>query len=359
MATLPRDELTGAYRREGLRPSLDALRRESVRAGAPLSLAVVDVDHFKTLNDGFGHAVGDRVLREVAQRMVAALRDEDLVFRYGGDEFVALLPGTALAEAATVLERVRRRVRETPIDAGVEVRVYLSVGLACTADAPGDEVPHDLFERADARLLRAKRRGRDRLAADDQDELEGALPETRLLGRDAVLTALETYLDRGREADGADPSALRLIGPPGAGFTRVIHEAASRAELRGRTVRRLVGTPADEGVHLGAWLHAFSAEEGRFDLTEETLRERLRREADGTGLVLLVEGGARLDPDGRTLLQELAARPGVWTVEACPDGARPALASSETAELVALERGQLEAWLRSVLGGPLEDGLLE
>ena len=359
MTTLPRDELTGAYRRESLRPSLDALRRESARAGAHLSLAVVDVDHFKTLNDGFGHTVGDRVLREVAERMVAALRDEDLVFRYGGDEFVVLLPGTALGEAATVLERVRRRVREGPVDAGVEVRVHLSVGLACTADAPGDEVPRDLFERADARLLRAKRRGRDRLAADDQDELEGDLPETRLLGRDAVLTALESYLDRGRDGNGAGPSALRLSGPPGAGFTRVVREAASRAELRGRTVRRLVGTPADEGVHLGAWLHAFSAEEGRFDLTEETLRERLRREADRTGLVLLVEGGARLDPDGRTLLQELAARPGVWTVEACPDGERPALASSDTAELTPLERGQLESWLRAILGAPLADGLVE
>jgi diguanylate cyclase (GGDEF)-like protein len=359
MATLPRDELTGAYRREGLRPSLDALRREGVRTGAPLSLAVLDVDHFKTLNDGFGHAVGDAVLREVAARMLAALRDEDLVFRYGGDEFVVLLPGTALAEAVTVLERVRRRVRETPIDAGVEVRVHLSVGLACSADAPGDEVPRDLFERADARLLRAKRRGRDRLAADDQEELDGVLPETRLLGRDAALTALEGYLDRGREAPGPGPSALRLSGPEGAGFTRLLREAASRAELRGRRVRWLVGTPADEGVHLGAWLHAFAAEEGRFELTEETLRERLRREADRSGLVLLVEGGERLDADGRELLQELAARPGVWTVEACPDGARPALASARTVELAPLERGQLEAWLRAVLGGALDEQLLE
>jgi diguanylate cyclase (GGDEF)-like protein len=359
MSTLPRDELTGAYRREGLRPSLNALRRESVRTGAPLSLAVVDVDHFKTLNDGFGHAVGDRVLREVAERIVAALRDEDLVFRYGGDEFVVLLPGTPLAEAVPVIERVRRRVRRTPIDAGVQVRVHLSVGLACTADVPAPEVPSDLFERADARLLRAKRRGRDRLAADDQDASDGTLPETRLLGRDGVLTALEAYLDRRRERDGSGPSALRLSGPRGAGFTRLLHEAASRAELRGRTVRRLVGTPADEGVHLGAWLHAFSAEEGRFDLTEETLRERLRREADASGLVLLVEGGARLDPDGRTLLQELAARPGVWTVEACPDGERPALGASDSAVLAPLERGQLEAWFRAVLGGALEDGLVE
>jgi diguanylate cyclase (GGDEF)-like protein len=117
MALLEYDPLTQAYRREGLSPTLAHLLRDAVATGSPLALAVLDVDHFKALNDVYGHAVGDAVLRAVVARITNALRDEDLVFRYGGDEFVVLLPTTPRAEAAAVLQRVAERVTSSPIDA--------------------------------------------------------------------------------------------------------------------------------------------------------------------------------------------------------------------------------------------------
>jgi diguanylate cyclase (GGDEF)-like protein len=345
MGTPDHDALTGTYRRDDLAPILERRLQESAAAGAPLSLAIVDIDHFKTLNDGFGHAAGDRVLREVARRLMGALREHDLVFRYGGDEFVVLLPGTPLEDAVTVLGRVRRRVRQRPVDAGVEVRVHLSIGVASTADVPGEGVPDGLFERADARLLRAKRRGRDRLVDDDEDDVAGPLPEVRLLGRERATAEVDAWL--GDPAPG--PGALRLEGPPGAGFTRLLREAAARARLHGRAVRRVTGTPALEGLHLGAIAAAFDDDPGEPD--EDELRRRLRREADESGLTLLIEHGEHLDADSRALAQELAGRPGCWAVEACPDGTRPILSEARRARLEPLGANQLEAWLRAVLGG--------
>ncbi len=353
MRTPGHDALTGTYRRDDLAPTLDRLLHESATAGAPLSLAIVDLDHFKTLNDGFGHAAGDRVLQQVARRLMGALRDHDLVFRYGGDEFIVLLPATPLGDAVTVLGRVRRLVRQRPVDVGVEVRIHLSIGVASTADVPGEGVPDGLFERADARLLRAKRRGRDRLVADDGEEAAGPLPEVRLLGRERALAEVDAWL--GDPAAG--PGALRLEGPPGAGFTRLLREAAARARLRGRAVRRVTGTPALEGLHLGALAAAFEDDPGEPD--EDELRRRLRREADETGLVLLVEHGEHLDADSRALVQELAGRAGCWAIEACPDGTRPILSELRSARLEPLAPREVEAWLRAVLGGRPSPGLLE
>ena len=362
MPTLVRDDLTGAYRREGLDPTLRRLARERRDGSAPLSLAMVDIDHFKTLNDGFGHSVGDVVLRDVGQRLRSALRDDDLVFRYGGDEFVVLLPATSLADAATVLERVRGRVRDRAIDAGHEVRVHLSVGVACSDEVAGDgregELPRRLFDRADARLLRAKRRGRDRLVADDGNDAPDALPHVRLLGRDAVVATIEAYLDRPPGAVLA-AGALRLVGPPGVGFTRLLDEAATRASLRGRTVRRVNGTPAREGVHLGALADALQPQRGADDATEDRLRAVLRDEARSTGLLLLIEGGERLDAGSRALLTEAATRPGSWAIEACPDGVRAALPATDVAEVGPLSPEQTEAWLRALLGGGVSDEVRE
>ncbi|MDZ7708500.1 MAG: diguanylate cyclase [Trueperaceae bacterium] len=363
MPTLVPDDLTGAYRREGLEPTLRHLVRESRQTSAPLSLAMVDVDHFKTLNDGFGHSVGDRVLRDVGQRLRSALRDEDLVFRYGGDEFVVLLPATSLEDAAAVLERVRGRVRDRAIDAGPEVRVHLSVGVACSDDVVSEGVPASLFDRADARLLRAKRRGRDRLVCDDGNDAPGALPHVRLLGRDAVVARIEAYLDRPREA-ASSAGALRLVGPAGVGFTRLLDEAATRAELRGRSVRRVNGSAAREGVHLGALDGSLVPDRlapDRFerDATEDRVLAALRDEAEGSGLLLLVEGGERLDAASKAVLAEVAARPGSWAIEACPDGARAALPAGELAEVAPLSPRQSEAWLRALLGGSVSDQVRE
>lgn len=142
----------------------EALGRESARCarkGAPLALLMVDIDHFKQVNDTHGHAVGDRVLRQVADLLGELVRGRDLVARYGGEEFAVLLPGldasTAIARAEAIRAAVRARIVEP-------VRISVSVGVACT-DQGGCEQPPGLFLAADAALYRAKCEGRDRVAA--------------------------------------------------------------------------------------------------------------------------------------------------------------------------------------------------
>jgi diguanylate cyclase (GGDEF)-like protein len=158
-----RDALTGLPNRRAFD---DALAREVARAGreaAPLSALLLDVDRFKAVNDGHGHAAGDAVLRAVAARARAALRAEDLLARIGGEELAALLPGAGLADAVEIAERVRRAIAAAPVEAGgASIAVTISIGAA--QRAAGEDGPA-LLARADARLYAAKAAGRDRVSA--------------------------------------------------------------------------------------------------------------------------------------------------------------------------------------------------
>jgi two-component system cell cycle response regulator len=148
------DELTGlANRRHGAH-ELERAVALAVRHGHKLALVRVDVDHFKAINDGSGHQVGDEVLAEVARRLEHAVRGGDELARWGGDEFVAILPDTDRAGAARAAERLRASVAAAPI-AGLDVTI--SVGWAHWS---GD-TPDDLLARADRALYQAKDAGRD------------------------------------------------------------------------------------------------------------------------------------------------------------------------------------------------------
>ncbi|WP_297526884.1 GGDEF domain-containing protein [Thiohalobacter sp.] len=153
------DELTGMLNRgalfEALRQAMDSARRK----GQPLALIMADLDHFKAVNDSYGHRVGDRVLRDVGQRIKSGLRGFDVVGRYGGEEFMAILSGTPLETAALIAERVRRRVGEAPLNlAGLKLNVTLSQGVA---ELHADDTPERFIERADQTLYRAKAEGRN------------------------------------------------------------------------------------------------------------------------------------------------------------------------------------------------------
>lgn len=164
MENARRDPLTRVYNRLGFE---DLLQREiglARRHGTPLSIAFLDIDRFKSVNDTYGHAVGDNVIRLFVECVVANIRDTDVLARYGGDEFVLLLSNTALEGAVRVAERIRRAVeqRECLLPGGGRLQLTTSIGLA--ALAPQDGVAQ-LCEKADCALQRAKHSGRNRVVA--------------------------------------------------------------------------------------------------------------------------------------------------------------------------------------------------
>ena len=160
------DELTGlANRRTGLAMLTDRLA-EASRGDTRFAVAIIDVDHFKAVNDGHGHQVGDLLLTHLAQVCREGLRAGDLLMRYGGEEFVAVLPGSDGDHALAAMERMRTAVARTPLllADGNEVAVRVSIGVAARCSGSHDTIDPAgcLLRRADAALYGAKRTGRDR-----------------------------------------------------------------------------------------------------------------------------------------------------------------------------------------------------
>jgi two-component system chemotaxis response regulator CheY len=157
------DELTGVKNRRRFREDLDLLFEVASRQSTLLSLVMIDVDHFKTFNDAFGHPAGDEVLRQVASALLSATRAQDVMARYGGEEFVVLLPATGASDSLVLAGRLRARVadHDWPLRP-----VTVSVGAATT----GAEVasPEALVEAADRALYLAKRTGRNRVCHYEQ-----------------------------------------------------------------------------------------------------------------------------------------------------------------------------------------------
>ncbi len=161
------DMLTGLPNRNLLEETFDRLLAASSQDGEPLSILLMDLDHFKDINDAYGHAAGDRALVEFARRLRSELRDRDFLCRFGGEEFLAVLPGTSKEVARQVAERLRLAWREQPAQWGEGADVgshSVSVGIASVG---GDGTDLDtLLRSADQRLYRAKAEGRDRIVSD-------------------------------------------------------------------------------------------------------------------------------------------------------------------------------------------------
>ena len=159
-----RDPLTGALNRRSFAAEYLKEADRSRRLGKGMALVIVDLDHFKTINDRHGHDAGDEVLRQVVRRLSTVIRDHDLLFRWGGDEFVILLPHTAIEDVPGLAERIRHAVAAEPLvphTVAEPVRVTVSCGVAGSAEAPHE--PGALLALADAALFHAKRNGRDRI----------------------------------------------------------------------------------------------------------------------------------------------------------------------------------------------------
>ncbi|MDX2201871.1 MAG: PleD family two-component system response regulator [Hyphomicrobiaceae bacterium] len=156
------DTLTGLFNRRYLEAHLAAHVERARGGGAPLSLMIADIDHFKAINDTWGHDAGDTVLREVATRLRRDIRAADIACRLGGEEFVVLMPSTDTETANGVAERLRDAIARDafPVAANLPVAVTLSVGVATISP---EDTPKSLLKRADTALYAAKTRGRNRV----------------------------------------------------------------------------------------------------------------------------------------------------------------------------------------------------
>ncbi len=160
------DGLTGLHNRRYMEGHLKTLVTESLQNGRALSILIADIDHFKKVNDTYGHDGGDAVLREFSARFRRNTRGIDLACRLGGEEFVIIMPDTELARAYQVAERMRACIEAEPFQVNPQtaIRVTASVGLATLERV--DDTPETLYKRADNALYAAKRSGRNRVIAD-------------------------------------------------------------------------------------------------------------------------------------------------------------------------------------------------
>ena len=156
-----RSALTGALNRKGMDEALESEVGRLRRQGGSLSLALLDIDNFKKLNDSLGHAAGDAALVHLTEVTHQAIRPQDTLARYGGEEFVVLLPNTPLEDGVSAMVRVQRELtRRFFLNNNDKVLITFSCGVA---EMSGEETPYDTLKRADAAMYLAKRAGKNRV----------------------------------------------------------------------------------------------------------------------------------------------------------------------------------------------------
>jgi diguanylate cyclase (GGDEF)-like protein len=158
------DPLTGVKNRAAMESSMKRELGLAHRHGHSLSMILLDLDHFKAVNDQYGHLIGDQVLRAVATVAEETIRDSDMIFRFGGEEFLVLLHSTQLSGAALLAERMRRRIEELEIFPDLDMRITASMGVVTMHE---DESAETIFMRVDNAMYRAKNNGRNRVVVDE------------------------------------------------------------------------------------------------------------------------------------------------------------------------------------------------
>jgi two-component system cell cycle response regulator len=159
------DQLTGLHNRRYMAGQLGALMGRAARGGEPVAALMVDIDHFKRINDNFGHDVGDEVLQEFAVRLATNVRAVDLPCRFGGEEFIVIMPDTSMDAARRIAERLRMHVSGAPfrvLKGAESLTVTISIGVSVTGE---EDTPDGLLKRADAAVYEAKAGGRNRVIA--------------------------------------------------------------------------------------------------------------------------------------------------------------------------------------------------
>ena len=164
------DRLTGVWNRAAIMDCLEGELERAARQNTCIGVVLADLDHFKRVNDTYGHPAGDRVLQEAAQRMRLALRPYDRIGRYGGEEFLIMTPGCRLSDAMTLAERIRDSISAEPVDSrSGDIPMTVSLGVTIGGDRAGEDAG-TLIAAADEALYRAKNAGRNRVEFSSRKE---------------------------------------------------------------------------------------------------------------------------------------------------------------------------------------------
>lgn len=156
------DPLTNALNRRAALERLDEEIKRATRNQLPLSIAMLDIDHFKQINDTHGHLIGDLVLKEVVTRIFHALSSYDLIGRYGGDEFILLFPNTKLADATLICSHIQNAFTQNPI-ISADLELFVTVSIGVTSQSSETDLADTLIHHADDALYKAKRQGRNQV----------------------------------------------------------------------------------------------------------------------------------------------------------------------------------------------------
>uniref|UniRef100_A0A7V3J9Y0 Diguanylate cyclase n=1 Tax=candidate division CPR3 bacterium TaxID=2268181 RepID=A0A7V3J9Y0_UNCC3 len=218
-----KDPLTGLYHHNYFIIKMNEEISRAKRKGEPVSLLFIDMDFFKMINDNFGHQVGDEVLKQFAVNLKSIVRESDLLFRYGGDEFTIILPDVSIDEAIKIAERIKYQLENEGYGPSKNLKISLSVGIS---QFPIDATtPEELIKKADERSLISKRTGRGKIVFGNevQEEVKSlSLSELRIIGREREINliskALSDFSTTGKKF------ILILKGVKGVGLTRLLEE---------------------------------------------------------------------------------------------------------------------------------------
>ena len=218
-----KDPLTGLYHHNYFLIKMNEEISRAKRKGEPVSLLFIDMDFFKMINDNFGHQVGDEVLKQFATKLRAIVRESDLLFRYGGDEFTIILPDISLNEAVKIAERIKNQLENEGYGPTKNLKISLSIGIS---QFPIDAIaPEELIKKADERSLISKRLGRGKIifGSETREEIKSiSLSEFRIIGREReigfISKTLQEFSTTGKNF------VIILKGVKGAGLSRLLEE---------------------------------------------------------------------------------------------------------------------------------------
>ncbi|NLL06546.1 MAG: diguanylate cyclase [Clostridiaceae bacterium] len=222
------DTLTGAYSRALLNEQFPDEVERCSRYGIPLSLCLIDIDYFKSINDAYGHIRGDQVLQTFVKRLNSLMRKSDILFRYGGDEFVLLMMNTHKKQALSLTNRLLDKIRMVPFSGEPPLNISLSIGVAGYPEDASDA--EAMFNIADRRCYEAKRRGRGQVVGETYEYQNDIVFNelSRLIEREEALSRLDCFFELLPERGNG---VLSIVGPQGSGRTSFLSKIEATAKM--------------------------------------------------------------------------------------------------------------------------------